>query len=407
MTSNADMTDKERFAMKTRGFMLFGAVIVVCVALVPLAGQAPQTGAGRAVTSTPANVPRTPWGDPDLNGDWQGFTGTPFERPSVFKGREFLTDQEVAARLESQEKVQALNIAGQAYEFAFRGQHNNSGIFWYDEKLSPISRRTSRIIDPPDGRLPLLTPQALQRWEAREAMTEGRGEGDSYVDRSLGDRCLEVFQPGRVSNWGLGASRERPASGDDAIRDDTRALEVRDARPVHRIFQAPGFVAVVVWVGDGGFGGGRVNRYIPITDRPHSDPTVRNWFGESRGHWEGNSLVIETKNLNYPDEMFSVYGGTTYPGTKETLRVIERYTLVDATHLEYRYTIEDPETYTRPYTVRDEFERAEGLQISPDLCHENNKDLASQLATARADEAAALDYGIEGRNPRLQRLKEY
>jgi hypothetical protein len=205
----------------------------------------------------------------------------------------------------------------------------------------------------------------------------------------------------------LGASRSRPVGGDEAQRDDTRALETRDARPVHRIFQSPGFVAVIVWVGDGGFGGGRVNRYIPITDRPHSGPMVRNWFGESRGHWEGNSLVIETRNLNYPDEIFSVYGGTTYPGTKETLRVIERYTLVDADHLEYRYTIEDPETYTRPYTVLDEFERAVGLQISPDLCHENNKDLASQLATARADEAAALDYGIEGRKPRLQRLKEY
>ena len=414
--------------MKCRSLVLFGTVAaVVAVASVPLVGQAPGVPSAatalaappRAATSAaaptkPYTQPRTAWGDPDLSGLWQGLTGVPLERPARFKGREFLTDAEMAAKKKAQEEAQALMLAGKSYEIQFRAQANVNNVFHYETVLAPFSRQTSLIIDPPNGRLPLLTPEAVKRWEAREATSHGRGEADSYVDRGLGERCIDVLELGRVYYWGLGEPLvERPVTGlgvDDAAiglegaagtgaRDDTPRAQGQPDRPTRRILQAPGYVAIVEQ---------KAGRYrmIPLDGRPAFGPMVRQYLGDARGHWEGNTLVIETTNLNDPEPMMATYGLRRYPGTGETLRIIERYTPVDADRMEYRYTIDDPATYTRPYTVLLEFTREDSFVEEPSLCHENNKDTAAQLAAGRADEAASVDFGAEFSRVRLQRLEE-
>ena len=403
---------------KYRSFVLFSAVAVVVVAAsVSVTGQAPRAAAGTAAQTKASTPPRTAWGDPDLIGTWQGFTGVPLERPAKFGGREFLTDAEVAAKKKAQEEINARTAAGNSYEILFRAQANYNNIFFYDEKLAPISRRTSQIIDPPNGRLPLLTPEAVKRWEATEATSHGRGEADSYIDRAPHERCINRLELGRVSYWGLGEPAvDRPVKGigvDDAklgleggaggTRDDTERSPGESGRPTRRILQAPGFVAVV---SEGGGGGAELYRIVPLDGRPALGPTVRQFLGDARGHWDGDTLVIETANLNDPEPMMATYGLTRYPGTGETLRISERYTRIDADHMEYRYTIDDPETYSRPYTVLQELTRNDNFVVAPGLCHENNKDTGAQLAAARADEAAALDYGAEFSRARVQRLEE-
>ena len=398
--------------MKYRSLVLFGVLAAMFVVVsVAMAGQAPRAAASTAAHAKPSTPARTAWGDPDLNGLWQGFTGVPLERPARVAGREFLTDAEMAAKKKGQEELQARVAAGKSYEFFFRGQANYNNIFFYDENLAPVSRRTSEIIDPPNGRLPPLTPEAVKRWEAREALSHGRGEADSYIDRSLGERCIIVLDLGRIGNWGLGDLLRMPTKGTGGVKEstsgshvtfsDTRDDTVRPAgegsTPIWRILQAPGFVAVVT---EG------VYRIIPLAGRPALGPTVRQYRGDSRGHWEGETLVVETANLNYPDPMMTAYGSTIYPGTGEMLRVTERYTRVDADRLEYRYTIDDPATYTQPYTVLKELTRNDSFAVAPDLCHENNKDLSVQLASARADEAANADFGAEFSGDRQSLLEE-
>ena len=403
--------------MTCRRLVFVGAgAVVVAVTSVSLAGQAPRGAAAPASTGA-WTQPRTPWGDPDLQGLWRGFM-VPLERPNQYKGREFLTDEEIASRHTAQEDHAARTAAGNTYEFFFRAQANVNNIFHYDEKLAPISRRTSQIIDPPNGRLPLLTQEAAKRWEAREAMTHGRGEADSWIDRGLSERCIEIFEPGRVSYWGLGEPPvDRPIKGlgsvEDASvglegggitnRDDTGFVSSDSYRPVKRILQSPGFVAVLL---HGSGGTNDVYRIVPLDGRRPFGPIVRQYQGSSRGHWEGGTLVIETTNLNDAEPMMAVYGIRRYPGTRETLRVVERYTRVDADHLEYRYTVEDPQTYSRPYTSLEEFARDDAFVVAPGLCHENNKDTGAQLSAARADEAAATDFGAEYAGVRRQRLDE-
>ena len=403
--------------MTCRGLVCVGmGGVMVAVASVSVAGQAPRAAAKPAAPTTSSTVVlRTAWGDPDLQGLWQGLTGVPLERPNRFQGREFLTDAELAAKKKAQEEAAADMLAGKSYEIQFRAQANLNNIFHYEPDLAPFSRQTSLIIDPPNGRLPLLTPEAIKQWEAREALSHGRGEADHYIDRALSERCIDILELGRVNYWGLGDPLvPRPVKGlggveDEVIglegaagtagRDDTGRAQGQADRPTRRILQTPGYVAIVE---------ARAGRYriIPVDGRRTFGPAVRQFLGSARGHWDGNTLVIETTNFNNPDPMMETYGLRKYPGTRETLRVIERYTRVDADNLDYRYTIDDRAVYAQPYTVRLEFTREDEFVEEPYLCHENNKDTAAQLAAARADEAAALDFGTEFSVVRLQRLEE-
>jgi hypothetical protein len=318
--------------MRHRLLVLMGAlaaVIVVSLVLVRVARQAPTTAA--------ATTPRTPWGDPDLQGVWSGITPTPLERPGD-GGKVILTDEE-AEQLE-QELVRR-------WETSFGGGNdpvNTTGSYnavWQDRGRA-VKGRTSLIVDPPDGKIPPLTPEALARSAARSA--PGRGT-DGPEDRSTGERCL---------HW------ERLITG--------------GVNQYYRIVQAPGYVAINTQ---------RLheNRIIPLDGRPHLPQDVRQWNGDSVGHWEGNTLVVDT--TNFSDK-------ANYRGSGENLHVVERFTRVGDT-INYEATLDDPTTWTRPWTL--------GLPLTKDpegsvgifeyACHEGNYGMVGILAGARAEEKAA------------------
>jgi hypothetical protein len=187
-------------------------------------------------------------------------------------------------------------------------------------------------------------------------------------------------------------------------RDDTDGAEGANDRPTVQILQSPGFVSLV-GIQPNGLNG-EVLRIVPTTPRPKKGPQVEQYLGVSRGHWDGNTLVIETTNFFDAEPNFATYGIRRYPGTGKTLKVTERWTRIDANHIENRYTIEDPEVYTRPYTVLADYELNNKFVWTPGLCHENNKDTSAQMAAARSDEANALDVVAEYVVVRQQRLEE-
>jgi hypothetical protein len=361
-----------------------------------LAWAVPAVPAGQ--TSAPAGswkAPVTPWGDPDLQGIWDTRTFTPLERPEVFGTREFMTEEEAKERdrlglrqVQSgdEDENTAEDLANQdarRYASSDRPDDGRPGVriagaeynaFWSADPTAPkISLRTSQIVDPPDGQMPALTREALTTWEAREKARQGRTQADDWEDRGLSERCI-------VRN-GLPGE----------MRGDTQ-------QPLKEIIQSPGHVAIVMPYG--------YVRIIPLDGRPHVGPGIRQWNGDSRGRWEGNVLVVET--MNFKNTVKNVvpghggpFGGSShvhyYPGTGETLRLTERFTRTDENTIEYRYTVEDPKVFVRPWTTVDYLNRdtwsAEGKQdrLFEYACHEHNYGIPNAMRGARVDRRSALD----------------
>ncbi len=336
--------------------------------------------------------PHTPWGDPDLQGIWTNeVTSTPMERPAELGDREFLTDEELAEKASldamlaqgaTQEELAGVvrprdlqRVTG--YDRNIVGQEYNR--FWTDtgpRRHGTTWRRTSLVIDPPDGRIPPFTRELLQRWERREEEARGRGQRDDWLDANLGERCL---------------SSARSRLGGSKL-----------------ILQAPGYVAI------------RVNTLnqndvyvVPLDGRPPLPAHLRQWLGDSRGRWEGDTLVIESTNvLGKQDggDVLPIHGGLTehvhyYPGSGAGLRYSERYTRVSDERIEYQYTVDDPLTYVRPYTVLRPLGREDDsyLLLEPG-CHEANYGMPNSLTAARSDEA----YAVQAReDERAVRLPQY
>jgi hypothetical protein len=252
------------------------------------------------------------------------------------------------------------------------------------------SLRTSQIVDPPDGRLPAYTREALTMWDTREKERVGRGQGDSWEDRGLGERC--IAQP--VGNGVF-------AGGNKSI------------------MQAPGYV-VIYWFtpGDGVF------RVVPLDGRPHTDTKIRGWYGDSRGRWEGDTLVVETTNFNNEQagEILPAHGalfGTghshNYAGTGETLKLTERFTRKDPETVEYRATIEDPKVFVHSWTTVNEWTREDSKHPEYEYaCHEHNYGMVNALAGARANEKDSLDEAARelrirtpGMKAKWDQLKEW
>jgi hypothetical protein len=302
----------------------------------PLVGQSrpnPPPEAPRAGWT----APRTPWGDPDLEGIWSYATITPLERPDRYAGREFLTREEVtalnteaAARGDQRSTDRQADVAG-AYN-----------AFWWDRGAS--TGRTSLIVDPSDGRLPPLTADG-QRRRAEAAAARRGGEYDSWEDRPLQERCI-IYHG--VPPLPTGYNNH------------------------YQIVQAPGFVAIL----DENI---HDVRTIPLDGRPHLPAGVRQWNGDSRGRWEGATLVVETANY-HPKTTFR------FPTAPEKLRAVERFRRVGPDRIDYRYTIHDAATYVSPWTVELPLNRIEG-PILEYACHEGNYSLPHVLAGARAQEA--------------------
>src|SRR5687767_1893885 len=313
----------------------------------PAPGQSqPAAGTSRSTQSTRWTPPRTPWGDPDLSGIYSNSdeSGIPFERPARFEGRrnEDLTPQELEAlRVERRKASAASSVA--------EDRPVDREVFW--ENLNAVNSRGWLVVDPPDGKIPPTTAAAQQKVAARtEARRRsGRGPADSAADRSLYDRCITRGLPGSMMPAIYGSSYE--------------------------IVQGPNVVAIVYEMV-------HETRVIPLDSRPHVGKAIRAYMGDPRGYWEGDTLVVET--TNFKDE-------TAYRNAAgETLRLIERFTPVGPNGVEWSVTVNDPSTWTRPWTFAMLLTRKDASQRPFEYaCHEGNYGLRNILSAARAEEAAA------------------
>jgi hypothetical protein len=272
-----------------------GVGVVVALACVAL-------GAQSAPVNAPWNHPRTAWGDPDLEGAWTSDNNfsIPLERPAELADKEFLDGSELDAELAKRARLIAAIADG--------GAVGAGPSHWY-ENLTARSRRSSLIIDPRNGRLPALTADARARASAEQAARAGRGPADSWEDRSLWDRCITVGLPAVMFPTGYNNNVQ--------------------------ILQAPGYVTITHEMMHD-------TRIVPLDQRPHLSPRIRSYMGDSRGRWEGNTLVVDVTNF---------HPKTNYRGSRDTLHLIERYTRIGVDRLEYQVTIDDPSTFERPWTA--------------------------------------------------------
>jgi hypothetical protein len=309
-----------------------------------LIGAGAQTRHPAAAT-TGASA-RTPWGDPDLQGVWNYAAGTPLERPAALADREFLTDEEFARAERDVETRANADRREDAGIGDLRLEHND---FWFDKRKTILSRRTSLIIDPSDGKLPPLTPEAATQLPvgADEYRT---AEGPEA--RSLNERCI--------------------------IRDGNGPPILALPPPINvqlnghmwqfQIVQSANHVAILSeYI--------QQVRIIPLDGRQHLPPTVRQWVGDSRGRWDRNTLVVETTNFS-PKRLFIGLSAA-------NLRIVERLTRTDADTLDYQFTADDPTRWTRPWTAAIPIGKTDGL-LYEFACHEGNYGLRNILSTARA-----------------------
>ncbi len=285
-------------------------------------------------------VPRTADGKPDLQGIWNNATLTPLERPAKYEGKATLNEKE-AVEFEKEElgSVNADRRDGDTVTDVNRAYNE----FWRDRgKITP-DRRTSLIVDPPDGRIPPLTAEARELAAARAAQERGH-DFDGPENRSLAERCIVVSNAGPPM---------LPAN----------------YNANYQIVQAPGTVALM---------SEQIHdvRIIPTDGRPHVPRDVRQLSGDPRGHWEGNTLVVET--TNFTDR-------TRFRGAGEHMHLTEKFTRTGPDTMVYEFTVNDPETFTRPWTARIPMMKVQG-PLFEYACHEGNYGLAGSLAGARAAE---------------------
>ena len=352
---------------------LAAVIAVVWLVPSPAAGQAAATPAPTGSTYT---APQTPWGHPDLQGVWNNAVSTPLERPRALGDKTTWTDQELADytkrargsrenRDRRDQKPGSVTDVGRAYN-----------ALWFPVPGDPI-RRTSLVIDPPDGRVPAVTPQAKERFAAyaksigrfgdsgaiegredtedgTEGGVDGRGtRGDNPEDRSLSERCVyKGFVP------------RMPGGYNNHLQ----------------IIQSPGYVVIELEQSHDA-------RLIPLDGRPHLPSSIRHWQGDSRGRWEGNTLVVDV--TNFTDK-------APFRGSFENLHLVERFTRVDANTISYQLAVDDPTTFTKPWKAEFPWTKLDALVGGVDhvsvprmfeyACQEGNYGLDGQLRSSRAED---------------------
>ena len=352
--------------MRHRYLASLGALVSVAALLwltpVSITGQAPGTAKPTVAAKTGASL-RTPWGDADLQGIWHVVANVPLERAAEYAGREFLTDAEVAALDQKKALDPGRNARAEDGTRDVGGAYN--AVF---NSILRTGKRTSLITDPKDGRIPPLTEEA----QKRQAAQGGRG--------GRGGQAPQAGQGGR------GAQPVRYDNPEDI--GSTRCLGVQmpflplntafAQGTVMRLVQSP--KSVGIYLEDDHAGGG--NRIIPVDGSPHVASHIRSYLGDSRGHWMGNTLVVETTNFQ---------SQRTFRGANaDTFKMTERLTRVDANNLRREITFEDPKTWTRPWTVLIEMGRSDDKLnlIFDSTCHEGNYGMTGILVGARALEKA-------------------
>ena len=342
--------------MRSHNLRSPASIVLMGALFLPSAAVAGQSSAPESTTSTEGTLPRLPWGDPDLQGIWNANAATPLERPAQFAGKEVLSEEDVA-RLEQEAAANRVDRPPRAGD---PGTYNR---FWTDG-ATRRSRQTSVIVDPPDGRLPTLTPAARRIDDARaDALACSAGQStkpcpaDSHEDLDLNDRCIvQVSSAPPLMPYGYNAN--------------------------HQILQAPGYVAIVTeMIHD--------VRIIPLDGPPPLPSARRLWNGDSRGRWEGDTLVVETANflksgtgLASGNDKIRVRADFGDPAAQ--VRVIERFTRLDADTMKYQFTIEDS-ARTRPYSGDTVITRTDE-PLYEYACHEGNYGMLGILSGARASD---------------------
>jgi hypothetical protein len=294
-------------------------------------------------------MPRLPWGDPDLEGTWTNATLTQLQRPAELATKSVFTPEEAAAW--ARQRIEQTNADRPARPGEV-GAYNDA---FFERGTGGVkSRRTSLVIDPPDGRIPPLTPEAQRKVDARQTR-EAASPADGPEDRWLTERCI--------------------------LFGATVPMLPEPYNNNYAIIQTPGYVIIQVEMNHD-------TRIIPLDRRPHLGPAMQQWIGDSRGHWEGATLVVETRNLKFNEK--SRFGVGYLNGlSDENLRVVERFTRTDADTITYQATIDDRTVFTRPWTVELSMDRARG-PLYEVACHEGNYGMFNILSGHRAEERAAL-----------------
>ena len=332
-------------------------VAVGCLGPVPAAGQ--DRAQGDADGASTWTLPRTPDGRPDLQGYWTTQTFTPLERPDHLIGKEFFTEEE-AAELHQQFTAEgvdplarsAINLdEAEARENTLNQTNRDASYVHYDNAIwlrtsvpkGLSSRRTSLITDPPNGRIPPLTPKGAAQVAADQAERQQQPSNfESYETRPLMERCIV---------W----THEGPPILPPAYND------------IHQIFQTPDYVVLFTELA------ANAPRIIPLDGRPHIPDTIRQFVGDSRGHWEGDTLVVESKNF---------VERRSYRGSTGFRHVVERFTRVAADTIRYEFTIDDPTTWTSSWSGKVPMIRTEGPMFEY-ACHEGNHDIRHILEIHR------------------------
>jgi hypothetical protein len=310
-------------SLRLRRVILF---IAAAAAAAPLSAQSPL---------------RAPDGHPDLQGTWNFSSLTPLERPAQFAGKPVLTDAE-AAEFERQtlDRIDADRRRDTA-EADVAQAYNNA---WYDRGTKVVgTKRSSLIVDPPDGRIPALTASGQSYAAARAEARRGRGPADGPEDRSLAERCL-LFNAG-------------PPILPGPYNNNLQIIQTHDY-----VVIANEMIHDV--------------RVVPLDDRPHLPAAIRRWQGDPRGRWDGDTLVVETTNFS---------DRTSFRGADTQLRLTERFRRIDAKTLDYQFTVDDPSVFSRPWTVSLPMTASDG-RIYEYACHEGNYAMTGILRGARAEE---------------------
>jgi hypothetical protein len=330
-----------------------GLAAVAWLAERALLGQIrPQAPEKTVIAGKAPAIPRTPDGRPDLQGVWSTATVTPLERPKELADKEVLTDEEAgdfAKRILAQRNTDTRGEGVRDVTSAYNDH-------WYDRGTKTIpTKRTSLIVDPPDGKVPSLTAEGQIRANAaipNSGFQDSRNTA-SWVERGLWERCItrglpSVMLPGAYNNN-------------------------------YQIVQSPGAVVILAeMIHDA--------RVIPIGPRPHLPPDIRQWMGDSRGGWEGDTLVVDTTNFSEQ---------SIYRGSAERLHLVERFTRADADTLTYQVTIDDPSTFTKPWTIVFPVTKSAGA-VYEYACHEGNYGMFNLLSGSRSAEQAEADAAKKG-----------
>jgi len=352
--------------MSSRSLTSALVVVIVLMSSVLASGQtrpsAPAAATAPAAKTTPTaetwTPPKTPWGDPDLQGIYTSddYMDTPLERPTAFGERLYFTEEELAER--------AAKLAKQAEADRQGTLQSNPGLRVYivgeprvgwGERSRRPARQTSLIVDPPNGKMPPLTPEGRKRQsQIRQTAISPQTPPASWKDFDFYIRCISRGLAGSIL----------PSSYSNGTQ----------------IVQAPGFVTILHE---------KIHeaRIIPLDNRPHVGKSIKSYLGDSRGHWEANTLVVET--TNFLDDTTSIgRNGGNAVATSDALRLVERFTRVDPETMNYELTIDDPKIFTALWRIAFPIMQEPGYELFEYTCHEANYSMTNMLSGARAQEKA-------------------